>query len=591
MSVSARLLAYLRPHRGTLAAALLCMTVLALTTGAYAFLMGPMLRFLVTGGAAGLRGLEGAARVFPSLRGLDRERAFSVLPALLFAVAFLKSGAYLGQFYLMGMLGQRVVATLRRELYASLLRKDPSFFVRAQVGDLLSRFTSDVAHVERAATYAVASCLKDGLSLLVLLALAFALDWRLSLLAFVAVPLAAVPVSRLSRRLRRRAAQGQESLGRLTALVQEGLWGLKVVQAYGMERRELARFDRELLRLLTAERRSALSRSAGPLLLELGAVTGIAIALFVSAGAVLDGSVAPDRLVSFLATLALLYQPAKDLGRVGPLVIAAQVSAARLFEAMDSESALQDGPRALDRVREGISLEGVSYSYGERPVLSGFDLRLSRGEIVALVGESGAGKSTVALLAQRFADPSSGTVRVDGSDAREATLASVRAQFGLVTQDALLFSGSAAENIGFGRKGATREDVERAARLAQADGFIRALPLGYDTPLGERGSRLSGGQRQCIALARALISDAPVLLLDEATSSLDAISEREVNAALESALVNRTALVIAHRLSTVKSAHRIAVLKGGRVVEGGTHEALIAAGGEYARLQLQQGSG
>ena len=589
MSAVRRLLAYVLPHRVALAGAAACMALLALSTGAYAFLIGPLLKFLVTGGAAGIsQGLT----LLPWLGAIDRARAFVLLPLVILSVALVKGLAYFGQFHLMGMLGQRVVASLRRDYVKSLLGKDPAYFSSAQTGDLLSRFSADVAHVERAVTYAIASYLRDGLSLVVLLGLAFWLEWKLSLVAFVAVPLMAIPIARLARKLKRRATQGQESLGRLSALVQEGLWGLKVIQAYRMEARELSRFDAENARYLRAQEKAARTRSLAPALIELASVAGIALVLRLAAQAVVEGAIAPERLLSFLATLALLYQPAKDLGRVGQFAITAIASAERLFQVMDSVPAVREQAAAspLAPMRAALSFEDLTFSYGAKQVLSGLTLEVKSGEVVALVGESGAGKSTLALLAMRYADPSSGAVRIDGASLEDKTLGSVRRQYGLVTQEPLLFSGTVAENLAYGREGASREDLEDAAKVADAHGFITALPEGYATRIGERGVRLSGGQKQRLALARALVAKAPILLLDEATSSLDAESEREVTRALDVALRDRTALVIAHRLSTIRSAHRIVVLKGGKVAEQGTHEELLLKRGEYARLHLLQES-
>ncbi|MGC4117117.1 MAG: ABC transporter ATP-binding protein [Myxococcales bacterium] len=592
MSVLRRIGRYLAAERGALLAAAACMVLLAATTAAYAWLIGPVVKFLVTGGA---QGLSRAFALVPSLASLDRAQALLALPVAVLIVAALKGLAYFGQFYLMGMVGQRVIAAVRRDYLGSLLRQDAAYFAQARTGDLLSRFSADMAHVERAVTYSTAAYLRDSLSVVSLAVLAFVLDWRLSLVAFVGVPVLAVPVARLAKKLKRRARQSQESQGRLSAIVQEGLWGLRVLQAYRLEERELARFDRENAQVLRAETKAAKARSLGPAVVELVSVAGLAMVLYLAAESVTRGAVDSERLVSFLATVAFLFQPARALGRVGQFVVQAIASGERIFEVVDRVPAVRSPAQAapLPAMEKALALERVSFAYQpERSVLDGLELKVGSGEIVALVGESGSGKSTAALLAMRFADPAAGKVTVDGADVRQAELASVRRQAGLVTQEPLLFSGSVHDNIAYGSEGgATRAEVEWAARVADAHDFVSALPQGYDTPIGERGVKLSGGQKQRVALARALLARAPVLLLDEATSNLDAQSEREVTRALGQALQDRTALVIAHRLSTVAGAHRIAVLKGGQIVEQGTHAELLERGGEYARLHRLQTGG
>jgi ATP-binding cassette, subfamily B, bacterial MsbA len=582
-----RLSPYLRSEVPAFVQAALYMLVLALATGAYAFLVGPALRF-VFAGADALTSLHHLAP-WLSFR-IDPKWARAALPLLLVAVGSARAGAYLGQFHLMGMIGQRVMARLRRDFIGKLVDLGPAYHDNRHSAELISRFASDMDHIERATTYALAWMVRDSLQVAVLVGVAIAMDWRLSLIAFGVLPLAAVPVSRFAKRLRRHADTGAKSLGRLTERVSEGLGGIRIVQAYGLRDVEVSRFDAEAAEYLQAQRRAVRIRAATSAALEILSVVGLAVTLAVATRAVIAGAAAPERLLSFAATIALLAQPARDLGRVGPLLTVASASCERVFDILDARATVVGGSAASEAMKEGMSFDNVTFGYdGGRPVLDGVSFRIRRGERVALVGASGAGKSTIASLALRFRDPQQGQVTVDGVDLRVLTLESARKNFALVTQEPLLFAGTVRANLLLARPSASDSEVRAAADAALASEFIDRLPGKLDAPLGERGVTLSGGQRQRIALARAILSGAPMLVLDEATSSLDEESQREVQRALDAVLAERTALVIAHRLSSVRSVDRILVLKDGRIVEEGKHEELVARGGEYSRL-YQAGS-
>jgi subfamily B ATP-binding cassette protein MsbA len=564
---------FLRPYIGRILLAILSMGAVAATTAANAWLMQPMLD-----------------RIF-----VDRDGGllFAVALAVL-ALAVVKGGASYAQSVLMTHVGQRVVADIQTQLFARLMRADLAFFHAHSTGSLISRFTNDANLLRGAASNVLVSFGKDALTVVFLVVLMFYQDWLLALISFVVFPLAIRPVVSIGRRMRRVSANTQVELGQFTTLLDQTFQGARHVKAYGMEGYETQRAARLIERIFDLVERAARTRSAAsPLMETLG---GVAIAVVILYGGyqVIHDLRTPGTFFSFVTALLLAYQPVKSLAGLNANLQEGLAAAQRVFAVLDVEPTIRDlpGARPLPIRGGGIRFEDVDFGYAPgQPALVGVSLEVPAGKTVALVGPSGAGKSTILNLIPRFYDPDAGRVTIDGVDVRQATLASLRGAIALVSQEVGLFDDTARANIAYGRFGASEEEIVAAARAAAADGFIRGLPQGYDTMVGEHGVKLSGGQRQRIAIARAMLKNAPILLLDEATSALDTESERQVQAALAELMRGRTTLVIAHRLSTVVGADLIHVIDRGRVVESGTHPELLARGGVYARLYALQFAG
>ncbi|HEX7226473.1 MAG TPA: ABC transporter ATP-binding protein, partial [Candidatus Binatia bacterium] len=419
---------------------------------------------------------------------------------------------------------------------------------------------------------------------------AFYPDWVVASIAFFVFPASVLPGMRMSRKIKRFTKRGQISTGNLTALLQESVQGNRIVKAFGMEEYEIKRFTAENLRLFKRSLRASRIKAVVTPTMEFLASFGIAGVVWYGGSSVISGGRTQGEFMAFMAAMMLMYQPFKSLARTYATVQQGIAGAERVFEILDAHPDVQERPgaRPAQRFTESIEFHDVSFGYGEKLVLKNINLRICAGEMVALVGVSGVGKSTMADLIPRFYDVTSGAITMDNIDIRDLTLRSLRQQIGLVSQHTFLFNDTIGNNISYGDPDRGLDDIVAAAKAAYAHDFIMALPKGYDTEIGEMGLQISGGQRQRLAIARALLKDAPILILDEATSALDAESERSVQNALDNLMTRRTTVVVAHRMSTIRRADRIVVLVGGKIAEQGSHEELMARKQEYSRLYSMQ---
>ena len=498
--------------------------------------------------------------------------------------AFALSGA---QTYYTGWVGERALADLRIDLFRHLQQLSLGYYERNRTGAIISRITNDVEALDMLVTDGLSSLVQNSLLLGGTAVVLFFLDWRLALATLIVLPLMAAATTWFRSRSNHAYRRVRERLGLVTATLAEDIAGMRVVQSFTREPASQATFRGVNERYRESNYETVVLNGLYFPAVDVLASVATAIVLGFGGALVVDGSITVGTLLAFTLYLTNFFDPVQQLSQLYNTFLSAAAALDRITTVLDEEPELVDAPdaAALPRIEGHVRFEHVRFGYGNLPeVLHGLDLDVPAGTTVALVGHTGAGKSTIAKLLARFYDPREGSVTIDGHDLRDVTQASIRSQLGIVPQEGFLFSGTVAENIAFARPGASREDVAAAAAAVGADLFVAQLPDGYDTELGERGFRLSLGQRQLVAFARALLADPRILILDEATSSVDIGTERRIERGLRRLLAGRTAFVIAHRLSTIRRADVIVVLDHGRVVEQGTHEQLIAAGGAYTRL-------
>lgn len=554
-----------------MAAAFLCAGIVAMSTAGYAWLVKPVLDDIFI--------------------RKDQFMLF-ILPVIILAVTVLKSLSQYGKGYLMRYVGGRSIADIRERLYERIISLPIGFHSNNATGKMISRVINDVGVMQSGMSGAIKDIFQQTVTMIALFFVIFYQNGRLAIIAILIFPFAYFTIVKMGRRLKRISRSSQERMSDLTTLLQETLSGIRIVKAFGMEDYEVRRFSSKnseyFHRIMKGVKVSELS---SPLMESIGAVGAVAI-IWAGGYEVIQGRMTPGAFFSFLTACWLLYAPVRQLGTANNEIQQALAAAERVFQVMDEETEIgrDAGRQAISQVNEAIEFRSVCFRYGgiEEGILSDINLNVKAGEVIAVVGSSGSGKTSLLNLLPRFYEPTSGSILIDGVDIRDITIPSLRGQIGIVGQETFLFDDSVRNNIAYGRVDVGMEEITSAAIAAYADQFIKGLPDGYNTMIGERGNRLSGGERQRLAIARAILKDPPILILDEATSSLDTESEYMVQKALFNLMQGRTAFVIAHRLSTIQHADKIIVIDKGRIVEEGSHEELLRRKGAYQRLYQMQ---
>lgn len=563
------LLSYILDNKNKLALAVICSAVVAAMTALSAWLVKPVVEDI--------------------FQSKDLQKLV-LIPLAVIGVFLVKGIAAYGAYYLLNLIGQDILRQLRNRLYNHMQDLPLAFFQRHKTGDLMSRITSDVGVISSMFTSAITGVVKDFFSVIGLLAVTFYMIPKLAAYTFVILPLAAFPIFHFGQKVRRTRLRAQRAIADLNAFLHEALVGIKIVKAFNMQEYEKKRFAAKSRQIFRREMKESKVRAMSSPFMEFLGGMGIAFVIWYGGKHVIAGTYTFGAFMAFLTAVGLMYQPLRKISKTNNSIQRGLAAVERIYEILEQKSDIIEAASPVD-IRPGshcISFQNVSFKYDTTPVLQNINLKVESGEIIALVGMSGGGKTSLVNLIPRFYDVSEGAILIDDIDIRDLSITSLRRQVALVTQEPILFNDTVRHNIAYGRQDASEAEIIEAARAAYAYDFIKGFPAGFDTSIGELGGRLSGGQKQRICIARAILKNSPILILDEATSSLDSESETLVQKALGNLMQGRTTFIIAHRLSTIGFAHRILVIVDGRIVEEGLHEQLLERRGEYYKLYQMQ---
>jgi ATP-binding cassette, subfamily B, bacterial MsbA len=564
-----QMLGLVKEHRFKLFLAMCCMIVVAATTAISAYLIKPALDDIFVN---------------------KDSRMLGLIPMAIVIVFFVRGLGMYGQQFFMSYVGEGVIRHIRNMLYNKIIDMPLSFFHEEKTGNLMSRVTNDVNVIKNMVSTAVTGALRDFFTILLLTIYTFVLLWKLAIFAFVVLPLAFYPIIIFGRRVRRVSTGWQEAMANLSSFLHETFSGSKIVKAFGMEEYEKERFFQKTKKIFILEIKTVIAKSLSSPVMEFLGGIGIAFVIWFGGSQVISGHLTVGTFMSFLAAVIMLYDPVKKLSKLNNAIQEGLAATDRVFDIIERKSDITDpeNPIEIKTCPHQVKFKNVSFRYDRDMVLKDINLEVNEGEVLALAGISGGGKSSLVNLIPRFYDVTEGAILIDGINLKDASIASLRKQIAIVTQEPILFNDTIRNNIAYGNPEASDQEIEAAAKAAYAFDFVESFPDGFATSIGELGGRLSGGERQRICIARALLKNAPILILDEATSSLDTESEMLVQKALENLMKGRTTFVIAHRLSTIKNANRIIVIVDGRIVEQGKHDELLTAEGEYWKLHNMQ---